>query len=181
MSNLLAHFRLTARNNRYANAALARACIALGEDGVWAPGVSFFPSIGETLNHILAIDLYYLDALEEDGCGLAVFDKFEPIRAPAALASRQEAQDMRLIRFCDGLTESDLARTVGADRGEAGTIPERIDALLPHLMLHDVHHRGQVHAMLAGTATPPPQLDDFYLDYGRTPEALAALQITSTS
>jgi uncharacterized damage-inducible protein DinB len=28
-----------------------------------------------------------------------------------------------------------------------------------------VHHRGQVHAMLAGTRVAPPQLDEFFLRY----------------
>jgi hypothetical protein len=29
---------------------------------------------------------------------------------------------------------------------------------------HQVHHRGQVHAMLAGTSVAPPQLDEFVMD-----------------
>lgn len=177
MSDLVENFRLTARNNRYANAALAEACRALGEEGVWAPGVSFFPSIGETLNHILAIDLYYLDALEEGRKGRAIFNDFEDIRDLDALLDAQKGADMRLIAFCDGLADHDPARAVLTDRGEDGWVPERIDALLPHLMLHDVHHRGQIHAMLAGTAVAPPQLDDFFLEHGRTPIAAAAIAI----
>jgi uncharacterized damage-inducible protein DinB len=35
--------------------------------------------------------------------------------------------------------------------------------VLAHLFQHDIHHRGQVHAMLAGTALAPPQLDEFFL------------------
>jgi hypothetical protein len=35
--------------------------------------------------------------------------------------------------------------------------------VLAHLFQHDIHHRGQVHAMLAGTAVAPPQLDEFFL------------------
>ena len=180
MSHLIDNFRLSARNNRYANAMLATACAELGEAGVWAPGVNFFPSIGETLNHILLIDLYYLDMMEEEGHGLSVIDEFEPFRDPAGLACRQEAQDIRLIRFCDALTEADLARTVLADR-RAGKVPERMDRLLPHLFMHDVHHRGQIHAMLAGTSVKPPQLDDFWLDDRRAPEAEAALAMTGAA
>ncbi|MEM7523115.1 MAG: DinB family protein [Pseudomonadota bacterium] len=175
MSDLLAHFRLAARNNRYANAVMAKACAALGEDGLWAPGVSFFPSIGETLNHILEIDLYYLDALECGGLGRKVYDQFEALRAPADLAAAQEAADMRLIAFCDALT--DTAALVPTERSDGRDWPERIDALLTHLFAHDVHHRGQAHAMLAGTGVAPPQLDDFYLEYGRTPIARAALAL----
>ena len=44
-------------------------------------------------------------------------------------------------------------------------MPERIGSLLTHLFLHQIHHRGQVHAMLSGTSVKPPQLDEFFLDY----------------
>jgi hypothetical protein len=35
--------------------------------------------------------------------------------------------------------------------------------VLAHLLQHDIHHRGQVHAMLAGSGVAPPQLDEFLL------------------
>jgi uncharacterized damage-inducible protein DinB len=34
--------------------------------------------------------------------------------------------------------------------------------LLSHLFEHQLHHRGQVHAMLSGTSVAPPQLDEFF-------------------
>jgi uncharacterized damage-inducible protein DinB len=34
--------------------------------------------------------------------------------------------------------------------------------LLLHLFQHQVHHRGQAHAMLSATTVPPPQLDEFF-------------------
>jgi uncharacterized damage-inducible protein DinB len=37
-----------------------------------------------------------------------------------------------------------------------------MDRLLLHLFQHQVHHRGQAHAMLSGTAVAPPQLDEFF-------------------
>ena len=39
---------------------------------------------------------------------------------------------------------------------------ERADRLLLHLFQHQVHHRGQAHAMLSSTTVPPPQLDEFF-------------------
>lgn len=67
--------------------------------------------------------------------------------------------------FCDRLSADDLERRVLTDRREDGMIPERIGDLLAHLFIHDIHHRGQVHAMLSGTSVKPPQLDEFFLDY----------------
>jgi uncharacterized damage-inducible protein DinB len=40
---------------------------------------------------------------------------------------------------------------------------ERVVHVLAHLHMHQIHHRGQVHAMLAGTAVKPPQLDEFLM------------------
>ncbi|MDS1138303.1 DinB family protein [Nitratireductor indicus] len=165
MSAQAALMRRIARNNRWSNDRLYRAVLALqpGEFSVERTG--FFPSIAETLNHILAIDLYYLDALLEGGVGPAVFYDFKSFDDPAALADAQTAEDVRLMAFCDALCEEDMDRRVVTDRGEAGRFPERINDLLIHLFLHQVHHRGQVHAMLSGTSVRPPQLDEFFLDF----------------
>ena len=173
MTTLIDNFRLSARNNRYANAMIAEACAELGETGVWAKRVNFFPSIGATLNHLIAIDRYYLDALEEGPAGRAIVDDHVDIIAPADLAAAQEAEDMRLIRFCDALREADIDRAVATER-HGGAVEETIGDLLRHLFDHDIHHRGQIHAMLSGTAAKPPQLDDFWLAYGRADEADAA-------
>lgn len=164
-SALVDHLRQMAANNRWSNDRLYRAVLALQLGEFEAERVSFFPSIAETLNHILVIDRYYLDALEEGDIGLSVFNDFVGITEPAALDAAQRSEDERLIAFCAGLSEQDMSRRVVTDRGEEGKFPERIDALLAHVFLHQIHHRGQVHAMLSGTSVKPPQLDEFLLDF----------------
>lgn len=159
------HFSRMARNNRWSNDRLHRAVLALGPGEFEAPRTGFFPSIAETLNHVLAVDLYYLDALKEGGVGPAAYRDFVPYRDAAALEAAQRSWDEELIAFCDRLTEADMERRVVTDRGEAGLFPERIGDLLAHLLLHDIHHRGQAHAMLSGTSVKPPQLDEFLLDF----------------
>ena len=69
--SLVAHMRRMARNNRWSNDRLYRAVLALRPGEFEAERTSFFPSIADTLNHVLAVDLYYLDALEEGGQGPA--------------------------------------------------------------------------------------------------------------
>ena len=68
--NLLDHLRRMARNNLWSNDRLYRAVLALQPGEFEAERTSFFPSIKATLNHILAVDLLYLDFLEEGGVGL---------------------------------------------------------------------------------------------------------------
>jgi uncharacterized damage-inducible protein DinB len=164
---------LLARNNAWANETLIGACLGLAP-GEWdAERTAFFPSIRATMEHIHAVDLYYIDAATGGGLGPRAFESAPGFEAPAALAPAQAALDARLVAFCEGLAESRLARTVITDRGRKGRVEERLDRLLLHLFQHQVHHRGQVHAMLSGTSVPPPQLDDFFLDFGRVPSAEA--------
>lgn len=163
--NLLVHNRRMARNNLWSNDRLYRAVLQLKPGEFEAERTSFFPSIKETLNHILAVDHLYLDFLEQGRVGAAAHDDFVPFDEPPALFAAQVAADRRLIAFCDRLSVDDLERSVITDRREDGRIPERVGDLLAHLFIHDIHHRGQVHAMLSGTSVKPPQLDEFFLDY----------------
>lgn len=163
--DLLSHLQRMARNNLWSNDRLYRAVLKLEPGEFEAERTSFFPSIRETLNHVLLVDLFYFDMLEERGVGRAVGTRFNPFEDAEELAAAQAQFDRSLVAFCDGLNADDLDRRVATDRGEAGIIPERIGDLLAHLFLHDIHHRGQVHAMLSGTTVEPPQLDEFLLDY----------------
>lgn len=167
MTDLRAHFCRMAGNNLWSNDRLHRAVGLLKPGEFDAPRTSFFPSIAETLNHILSIDLYYVDMIEEGGAGLGIFDRYVPHREPAGLFAAQQACDRRLLALCERLTPTDIDRRVDSDRGDDGMVPERIGDLLAHLFLHQIHHRGQVHAMLSGTSVPPPQLDEFLLDFDR--------------
>jgi uncharacterized damage-inducible protein DinB len=165
--NLLDHLRRMAGNNRWSNDRLHRAVLSLKPGEFEAPRVSFFPSIKATLNHIVAVDRLYLDFLEEGGVGAAAYDDFVPFEDAGELAMAQADFDLRLIAFCDRLTADDLGRRVATDRRQDGMIPERVGDILAHVFLHDIHHRGQVHAMLSGISVRPPQLDEFLLDYDR--------------
>lgn len=158
---LLDHHRRMARNSLWSNDRLYRAVLSLGPGEFEAARTSFFPSIKATLNHLLEVDLFYMAFLEERGTQSTFVDVDEV----GELALAQAGVDRRLVEFCDKLARNDLDRRVITDRGEAGRIPERIGDLLAHLFVHDIHHRGQVHAMLSGSSVAPPQLDEFFLDY----------------
>ena len=170
MAGSLAHFRAMARNNAWANRRLFAACAALGPGEFEAARIGFFPSLRQTLNHILAVDRYYLDGLMEGGRGAELYDATD-YRDAVTLGAAQAEHDAALVAFCDGLTDVDLERRVAYDRGEAGIWMERIDLVLLHLFQHQVHHRGQAHAMLSGTSVKPPQLDEFFIEYDRAPDA----------
>lgn len=158
-----------ASNNAWANRTFYDAVAALPAEAFTAERPGFFPSLSATLNHIHAVDLYYIDALTEGGLGRSVYDRDDMTDA-AALGAAQADADARLLAFCLSLTEADLDRRVATERAE-GTVTETIGNLLPHLFQHQVHHRGQAHVQLQHAGIDPPQLDDFFLDHGRAPTA----------
>ena len=170
-----------ARNNALANYRLAQAVIGLDQSQFEARRESFFPSLKATLNHILVIDRFYIDALEGGTLGPKAWENEEPFDTAQALYIAQRESDATLVTFCDRLTVADLSRPVAIHR-QSRIQTERCDDVLSHLLAHQTHHRGQVHAMLSGTPVPPPQLDEFLVsdDAPFRLEELAALGWTET-
>ena len=160
-ATIVGTYRAMAFNNAWANHRLLGACTRLSQDELEAARTGFFPSLKATLNHILIIDWFYVDGLEGGWLGPKAWADRMPCATVADLQREQGNVDRRLIAVCDVLTEQSLAATVRLNR-DTRVQTERRDRLLLHLFQHQVHHRGQAHAMLAGTRVKPPQLDEFF-------------------
>ena len=160
---LLAFLRTQARANRLANHRLHVAVRALSREDYEAPRTSFFPSLAKTLEHILAVDRYYLAALRGEPGGERLWRE-APAGVPfETIAAAQAASDQRFIDHVDALGAPMLDEIVAMERGEGRIQRERRGHVIAHLLNHQVHHRGQAHAMLAGSAVAPPQLDEFLM------------------
>jgi uncharacterized damage-inducible protein DinB len=163
------HFYTMACNNAWANHRLLKACGQLSQADFVAARTSFFPTIRATLSHILTVDWFYIDALERELRGEpphpdyrgAFFSVAEPFDTCAELHAAQATVDRRLMNYCARLNDDSLGRTITVLRRQGPQHDSRT-RLLAHLFQHQIHHRGQVHAMLSGTDVVPPQLDDFF-------------------
>jgi len=153
--------RAMAYNNAWANHRLGAACAALTQGEFEAPRTGFFGSIQATLNHILIVDWFYVDALEGGALGPAAWAEPTPCPTMPEVRGAQAAVDLRLIAWCEVLDEAGADRVIEVHRG-ARVQRERADRLLLHIFQHQIHHRGQAHAMLSGTPVAPPQLDEFF-------------------
>ncbi len=160
--DLAGQLRIQARANRLANFRLHGAMAALAPEDFGAPRTGFFPSLAATLNHVLAVDGYYIGALHGDADLVGLFDRFRPAATVAELAARQAASDERLFAFCDRLDAAGCAAMVDMPRRDH-VQRDRAAHVLAHLFMHQTHHRGQAHAMLSSTAVKPPQLDEFLM------------------
>ena len=154
-------YRAMAYNNGWANHRLLTTCVGLSQAEFVAPRIGFFPSLRATLNHILIIDRFYVDAMEGGSLGPAAWANPEPCATVVMLQQAQAAVDRRLITVVERLEADGLTRSVTVHRGDR-IQRERMDRLLLHLFQHQVHHRGQAHSMLSATGVRPPQLDEFF-------------------
>lgn len=176
MSDLLRTFRKLAQANRLANARLHRACAHLDPVELTAPRPAFFGTIQATLNHILLVDRFYLNALMGNPLNRDALDAAGACPDLATLSDWQATHDHALIAHVEGLCPGALAEVVRVDRGHT-VQHDRRDDLLSHLFQHQTHHRGQVHGMLSATPIAPPQLDEFIVgdDHAARAADMAAL------
>src|SRR3954451_19121561 len=115
MDPLAHHLSTMAYNKAWPRHRLLNACEQLTQDEFVARRTSFFPSIKATLNHIVTVDWYYVDAIEHAIRGDApntnakrFFDPEEPFESCASLHAAQREVDRRLIDACAALTEAQL-------------------------------------------------------------------------
>ena len=150
-ADIVQTYRAFAYNNAWANHRLLTACQKLSQAEFEAARTGFFPSLQKTLNHILIIDHFYVDALEGGWLGPKAWENQVPCTTIADLRaraiSRRPAPDQDL-RATD---VDSLGETVRINR-DTRVQTERRDRLLMHLFQHQTHHRGQAHAMLSETS-----------------------------
>ena len=154
---------LQAHANRLANRRLFGALANLSTSELHARRTSFFPTLIGTLNHLLAVDRYYVAALHGEPDMAESYRRFAPHDELASYAAAQDASDLKLVAFCNKLDEDRANAVVRLLRGDGQTQSDLACLVLSHLFMHQTHHRGQVHSMLSGTHVKPPPLDEFIL------------------
>ena len=161
--NLAHYLRIQAHANRLANLRLHAAMSGLDDVALRAPRASFFPSLMATLEHILEVDGFYVAALWGDADVGSYWQRVVPCASWPQLVERQQMSDERLMAFTATLDAADCEREVQIPRSGGRIQRDLVCQVMAHLLMHQTHHRGQVHAMLASTPVPPPQLDEFLM------------------
>ena len=145
---LLPFLRTQVHANRLANHRLHEAMSDLSDAAYAAPRTSFFPSLKATLEHILAVDRYYLAGLHGERDMERQWRSRRSRRASRRLAAAQARADERFIAHAMSLAPADLDDVVELDRGNGRIQRDLRGNVIAHLIAHQLHHRGQAHAML---------------------------------
>ncbi len=171
---MLRAYRQLAYNNLLANSRILTAAEQLAPGEFAATRTGFFPSIVATLNHVITVDWYYIDAFAGGDLGAKAWENPEPFGEAKALKMAQLQSDQKLVAFCEQIEPKELAEPLKLLRYE-----EPLGNVLMHLFQHQIHHRGQAHAMFSGTSVAPPQLDEFMfgVDHQERIADLAALKL----
>jgi len=145
--------------NRWANERLYDAASKLGDADYRADRGAFFKSMHGTLNHMLVADRIWMRRFTGEGDVPASLDAIlhEDF---ASLRTARRAEDERILRYANALTDADLA---GWFRYRTVTNPvdmeQQLAPALDHFFNHQTHHRGQAHALLTAITGTAPSFD----------------------
>jgi uncharacterized damage-inducible protein DinB len=140
---------LRADYNRWANERLYEACAQLGDADYRADLGAFFRSVHGTLNHLLLGDLLWLARIRGTAPPAGRLDAELAPDLPA-LRRRQAQSDATLCDYLQTCREADLPQPVrytSVMTGKAMSLPRW--TALTHLFNHQIHHRGQLTALLS--------------------------------
>jgi uncharacterized damage-inducible protein DinB len=159
---MLAHWRMMANYNAWANRRLYDACAALSEADRRAGLGAFFGSLHGTLSHLLVADRIWMGRFTGETPPDLTLDA-EPYAKFADLRAAREAEDARIAAFVGGLDDATLASPIlYTTISKPAPVRQPLGTALAHVFNHQTHHRGQCHAMLTRVAQAAPPLDLLY-------------------
>jgi len=151
-------FQQLAAYNRWANACLYAAALAMPDAAYRQPTGVFFGSLHGTLNHLLLTDRLWLKRLTGEGNHpnkldtILYDDRIELTRA-------RIVEDERLIAVVEQYDDAALARPVVYSTTSGARQQQVLADILSHLFNHQTHHRGHAHACCSIVGIAPPALD----------------------
>ena len=157
--------RAMARYNAWQNEGLLLAAGTVDDAAREADLGAHFGSIRATFSHLLWADRVWMSRLagwEKPAGGIA--DSAGHETDWDRLREARAAEDGRITDWADGLADSALSGVLTWWSGAAGrevSMPRALCAM--HMVNHQTHHRGQIHAMLTAAGARPGDTDLFLM------------------
>jgi uncharacterized damage-inducible protein DinB len=143
--------------NAWANHRVLEACAALAPAQFTQPAAGSFPSIHDTLHHIMGVEWLYLERLHDRfPTELLPGEKFETV---AAMAARWREIKKGLDDIVRSPDLGDLERIVEYRNMKGKHFRYPLRALLQHVVNHSTYHRGQVTTQLRVLGAKPLSTD----------------------
>ena len=155
-------YKMLADFNQWANIHIYDSSEMLSSDDYFMDRGAFFGSVHNTLNHLLLIDRLWGARIAGEapptitGLDDVLYDAFDELR------TARIAEDEKLIKLVDDLSEDDLTETVSYKMSNGTAMQTERWLMLSTLFNHHTHHRGQVHCLLTQSDISIPALDIIY-------------------
>ena len=158
--------RTMARYNRWQNESLYREASKLSDEERRRDRGAFFGSIHGTLNHIYWGDCMWLSRFGVVDRPRSATGKVSVDEVPRFedLAVARPILDAKIVAWADALTPEAVAQDLIWWSGLQNKNMSRPSGLaIVHLFNHQIHHRGQVHAMLTAAGAKPDDTDVIFM------------------
>lgn len=152
-------YTMFAGYNTWANARLYDAASRLANADYRADRGAFFKSMHRTLNHMVVADRIWMRRFTGTGdaptrLNAILYEDFAELRAA------RRAEDERIARYVEGLSDADFGRPLRyLTITNPTTIEQDLSPALDHFFNHQTHHRGQAHCLLTAITGDAPSLD----------------------
>lgn len=147
--------RLLYDYNSWANRRVLDACVPLSAAQLTQNLNSSFPSVRDTLAHIMLAEWLWLERWLGRSPGFPT-ENFSDL---ASLRSRWQKIEADLSAFVQRLTSSDLARVVEYKNTKGRAFSNPMWQMLQHLVNHGTYHRGQITTLLRQLGATPVATD----------------------
>lgn len=144
-------------HNYWARDRQLQACAALTDEQFLRPLESSFPSVRDTLVHLLAVEWLWLERWR----GRSPRALLPPEEFPtlAAVSERWLAVEQEMKRYLVALPEEALEQHMTCTSTRGNTWTHALWRMMVHLLEHQTYHRGQVTALLRQLGVEPPKVD----------------------
>jgi uncharacterized damage-inducible protein DinB len=144
-------------HNYWARDRQLQACARLSAEEFLRPVGGSFPSVRDTLAHMVAVEWLWLQRWKQiDAKTLIPASDFPTLES---VVKRWQAVERDLHAYLAGVDEEALARPLSYInfQGEKWSYP--LWQMIAHVLNHQSYHRGQVAAQLRILGVHPPQVD----------------------
>jgi uncharacterized damage-inducible protein DinB len=162
LKNMANSISLSALNELFAHNYWARdqqlqACSALTEEQFLRPLGSSFPSVRDTLVHLLAVEWLWLERWR--GRSPRVLLPPGDFPTLAVIRERWHVVEQEMKEYLDALPEEALEQPMTCTGTRGNTWTYDLWRMIVHLLEHQTYHRGQVTALLRQLEVEPPKVD----------------------
>ena len=143
--------------NRWANQRMIDVVATLSDEQFTRDLKSSFPSVRETLVHMLSADWVWLSRWL--GSSPSAFPTDWDVSTLAAIRARWAELEQQRSEFLDGLTPDALTRELAYRNIKGEPFSNPLGHLLRHVINHSTYHRGQLTTMVRQLGVTPPTTD----------------------